>query len=454
MMDTSNDGQIIRAVNVDSSPYGAKDKRNGYASFLGTPDSGSVMSLFSWRPDGQSFPILYRASGSLLYYSAQGTGTWTVCGNGTITPGSHVGYVVLNNTLTISQNGGTTRYSTDSASFTDTPGAPAGEFVEEYQGRVYIAGTDSFMNYSVARDPTNWSSTGTNDSSNLYIPGAGRVNKLFKLQNRIYASKEGRNMYRWDGYSLVDTSSNLGPSSPYSYGSVEINGFWLNEKGIFTSGGDQPELISNPIYRFFVNNTGSQITGSAFANAPATVFYYDYLCAVGSMTDDFTYETVPNAIIKYNFQKNEFLNWTFADFPTAMHSYRDLNNVPQMIFGNATGQVFQLGTQTSDNGKPIESIIELMFDFGNPLAQKEWRILWGLFNPGCGATIEVATSDTFIKENKRWQVVGPAKEGVVYYRFRNGERGRFLYVKITENSRDSGYELYGIGLEASVVPTQ
>jgi hypothetical protein len=172
------------------------------------------------------------------------------------------------------------------------------------------------------------------------------------------------------------------------------------------------------------------------------------------MTDDFTNETVPNGIVKYNFQKNEFLNWSFADFPTSMHSYRDINGIPQMIFGNATGQVFQMGTYTSDNGKPIESVLELMFDYGNPLQQKEWKILLGFFNPGCGAQIEVATSETYIKENKKWSVIGPAKEGVVYHRFRNGERARFLYVKITESSRSPAYQCYGIGLQADLVPLQ
>lgn len=454
LMDLATDGQVLRAVNVDSTPFGAKNKRNGYTSFLGTPDNGTVLDLFSWRPDGGTAPYIYRNSGSLLYASAQGTGAWTICGNGTITPGSHIGRDVLNNTLTISQGGGTTRYTTDGINFTDTPIAPAGPFVEQFQNRIYITGTSDTLFYSTTNDPTNWNIAGTSDSSSFTIPGAGLPNKLFKLADRLHISKEARNIFRWDGFALVDTCTNLGLSSPYSYGSVESNGFWINEKGVFTSNGLQPQLISNPIFRFFNNTTGSQIAGTSFSKAPATVHYYDYLCAVGSMTDDLTNETVSNAIIKYNFQKNEFLNWSFADFPTSLHSYRDMNGIPQLIFGNASGQVFQMGTQTSDNGQPIESVIELMFDFGNPLLEKEWRILWGLFNPGCGAQVSVATSNTFIKENKKWQVIGPAREGVIYHRFQQGERGRFLYVKITDSSRDPAYQLYGVGLDATLVQSQ
>lgn len=455
LMDLSTDGQIIRAVNVDSSPYGAKNKRNGYGTLAAGSVSSRIDDLFSWTPDGGTSPWVYANAGGTLLYSKNGTGAWAVCSNGTLTSGSHVGYSVLNNTLIISQAGGTTRDTSTGTSFNDTALAPAGAYLEQYQNRIYITGTSSDLFYSVTNNGTNWSTTGTSDSSSIRIPGAGLPNKLFKLADRLFIPKQSRNMFRWDGYSLVDTSSNMGPSSPYSYGSVEDNGFWINEKGIFTSNGDQPQLISNPIYRFFNNSNGSQIQGTALGSAPATVFYYDYLCAVGSMTDDFTNETVPNAIIKYNFQKNEWLNWSFNDMPTSMHSYRDELGNPQMIFGNASGQVFQMqGTATSDNGQPIESIFEMMFDYGNPMLQKEWRILWGFFNPGCGATIQVATSDTYIKENKRWRTIGPAKEGVVFYRFNQGERARFLYVKITDSSRDPAYEAYGIGLDASIVPSQ
>lgn len=455
LLDTSRDGIVLRAVNVDSASYGAKNKRSGYITYLGTPDTSSITDLFSWKQDSGTQMFTYRASGSLLYYSFQGTGNWTQCGNGTITPGSHIGRTVLANTLLISQNAGTTRHTTNGTSFTDTSGAPAGEAVTQFQNRVYITGTSTTLFYSTTNDPTNWQTTGTSDSNSFTVPGAGRNNRIFKLNNRLLISKISRSLFKWDSFNLIDMASDMGMSSPYSFGSVEDNGMWINERGLFTSAGDQPQLVSNPIYRYFQNNNGSAIMGTSLENAPGAVHYYDYLCAVGSMTDDFTNETVDNAIIKYNFQKNEFLNWSFADFPTTLHAYKDLNNIPQLIFGNSNGQAFQYqGTATSDAGKPIESVLELLFDFGQPHMEKDWRILWGFFNPGCGAQISVATSNTFIKEAKKWQVIGPAKDGVVYHRFPYGERGRFLYVKITESSRTPAYTLYGFALDADVVPTQ
>ena len=71
-------GELIHAVNLVSEPYGAKSKRMGYSTFLGTPDNAEVKSLFS-NYYGTTL-YLYRASGSALYSSYQGTGAWTLTG--------------------------------------------------------------------------------------------------------------------------------------------------------------------------------------------------------------------------------------------------------------------------------------------------------------------------------------------------------------------------------------
>lgn len=444
------DGQIIRAVNVDSFPYGAKVKRPGYTTYLGTPDSGSVYSLFSWLKNDGATLYTYRASGGTLYYSTQGTGAWTVCGNGTVTSGSQVGYSVLNNTLVISQNGGTTRTSTTGTSFTDAT-APAGGYLEQYQNKIFLGGTSSVVSASVTGDPTNWATTGTSDGYTVTVPGYGVPNRLFKLSNRLQISMNSQAMYYWDGLNLVDRATNLGLSSPFSYGSVEDHGFWINRLGVMTSSGDQPEMISNTIQRFFYNDNGSAIQGTSFNSAPGVVHRYDYLVSAGSMTDDFTNETVNNGIIKYNFQKNEFLNYTFNDFPTAWHSYRDASGNQQLIFGNSSGQCFTYGnTSLNDNGQPIESIIELMFNFNVPHYKKDWKWMTLYFNPGCEAQILFASSDTFIKEEKVWYPVGDAVEGRVFYRFQPPVRSSLLFIKIVESSRNAKFSFYGMAIGAEL----
>jgi len=72
----AQDGQLVHAVNVVSFPYGAKSNRPGYSAYLGTPDNATVNSLFAFPNISNSGTQinLYRASGSSLYYSLQGTG--------------------------------------------------------------------------------------------------------------------------------------------------------------------------------------------------------------------------------------------------------------------------------------------------------------------------------------------------------------------------------------------
>jgi len=46
--------------------------------------------------------------------------------------------------------------------------------------------------------------------------------------------------------------------------------------------------------------------------------------------------------------------WQFANFPTAFMNYTDQNEKAQFMFGDATGQCYQLDqTATSDNGAAI-----------------------------------------------------------------------------------------------------
>jgi hypothetical protein len=446
---SNQDGQVIRAVNVDSVPFGAKSKRPGYTTYNSSLTS-PITDLFSWYQEQGTNFWNYAVSGGTLFYSYMGTQDWQVANNVTLTSGNHVGYAVLNNILTISQNAGTTRYSTDGTTFVDTPLAPAGEQLEQYQNRIYLTGTSADLFYSTSNDPTNWSTSGTSDSSSLVIPGAGNNNKLFKLNNRLMISKDYQNLFRWDGYALTDMASSMGITSPYSYGTVEDNGIFLNRLGIALSNGDHPVLVSNPIQPYFYNNTGSAIAGTSFDSAPGKVYRYDYYLAVGSMTDDLTNECVPNAVIKYNYLKNEFLNYSYYNFPTAFNIYKDVNGVQQLLFADSSGQVYQIGGMT-DNGKPIEAVLEQVFHHGNPNLEKHWKGIWLSFNPGCQAQIMIATSNTYIKEEKNWITLGGAKEGVNFYKIPAGTRSRILYLKIVESSTTQPFIYYGCSIEADVV---
>lgn len=449
-----SDGEFIQLTNVESYPYGAKSKRSGYNTLLGTANGSAVTNLFSWtKQDGSLF--LYAAHGNVLNYSVGGTGAWTTPTNGTISAGNYVGHAVLEDTLFICDGAGSTRYTTSGTSFTDGTLAPVAVDLVQYQRRVYALGTSDTLFYSVTNDGTNWATTGTSDSSSLTIPGAGKLKSGFVASDRLLVSKTSGIQFKWDGFSLTDTGTKLGVTSPWSVAEAEGYYFYLNRLGHQGYGGARPQLLSNAIQPQIYNNSGSAIAGGNFDTAPGGVNKFKYYLAVGTTTDDYSNTTIDDNIIVYDYQTNEYLNNTFAHNPNCFHDYKDGNNVTQFAFGGAGGQVYQLsGTATSDSGNAISSTMEFVVHSEAPDRDKHFKQLKLFFNPGCNAKVQIALSDMFLKgdEQKEWTEAIGCNTGVCDYFFKQGEnRGKFLYVKIYDSSKDAKYTFYGFTYEAEVV---
>ena len=376
-----------------------------------------------------------------------------------MTAASHVGNIVLDNVIILGDGTAATRHSVGTTagaagtSFTNTSGAPLAEHFSEYQGRVWAArgtavmGTNTDMFYSTVGTATDW----TTDSSSIRIPGAGRINSLYKVGGNLVPTKDSGLIFTFDGYNLLDNSNNFGPSSPYSIGSFADAKFFLNRRGVFQHLGGVPQLKSTPVEKQIFNNAGSGIAGTVFDNAPGVVHKYNYLLGVGTVTDDLTSYTIPDCVLRYDIRGDEWSNWKFAHRPYSFHSYRDRVGVDQLVFGDNGGQCYQLsGTATSDAGAAIE--VQLMgVIHGNSLEEKDWRYLRGMFNPGNKAKIQIALSDTFTPRTLKWQDLGDARDGVVEYHFPNGSRGVFLFWKAYEFSDTSRFECLGFEYEAELV---
>lgn len=444
------DGQLIHAVNVESFPYGAKRKRPGYDSYLGNLGT-TVTSMWQFAPSGTQF-WNYAAAGSKIYYSIQGTGDWTVAGNGTISSGAHVGHAIQGTTMILGDGVGSTRHTTNGTSFTNTSLAPVSPAFEEYQGRVYAINASNAF-YSVANDITNWNTSGTSDSSSFEVTGAGTLTTVFKGFDKLWFVKSSGVMKKWDGFSLIDLATTYGPSSPYSIGTAEGYPFFVNQYGHYGFTGGQPKLLSNAIQRQFYNPANTGIAGTAFSTIPGACHRYDYLASVGTVTDDFTDRTISDCIIKYDFQKNEYLNWSFADKPTAFLSAKDSSNDIQLYFGDASGNTYKLNpTSTSDNGDPITSELVFVFHFGSPEFEKKWNYFRGVFNPGCQAKVQYACSNVYTYENLRWFDIDDVTNGVVEDRFEGGSQSRFLFIRLYEYSKDPQWTHYGWSIGATVQP--
>lgn len=448
------DGVLIHAVNVDTFPYGAKTKRQGYNAFLGNPDNSQVQSLFSFHNIGNDSTKfnLYKASGSLLYYSLQGTGSWTVAGNGTITPGGHFGHAVLDNVLIGGDGVTNSRYTTDGTTFVDATLAPKAEHWEQYQNRVYAFGTASSLFYSTTNDATNWNTSGTSDSNSLEIPGAGKGNGLIKVADKLVACKSNGAMQKWDGYSLIDMCTEYGPSSPYSFGNIEGYRFFINQYGHYGFGGAMPQILSNVVQRQFYNQNDTGIAGTLLPTAPGVSHVHDHFVSMGTITDDFTQRVIPNSILKYDYYKSEYLNWSFYNNPTAYCSYKDATGKQQLIFGDVNGQCYQLANVTTDNNQAIPMEMVYFINGKMPHVNKNWRWWRGFFNPGCEARVQIAVSNVFDYQSLIWSELGDASSGFIEYHFDDPKNntGRFLFVRIYESSKNSRTTFYG--QEVSFLP--
>lgn len=445
-------GHLIHAVNVVSEPYGAKSKRPGVTTYGGTA-TGNVTKIFSWYFDGEYLSNLYKMAGSVLYYDFLAGGTWTPAGNGTFSSSGTLNYAVQGSALIVGDGVGSTRHTDNfGTAFTNTSLAPIASDLVQFDNRIYAAGTTDTLFASSANDGTNWNTSGTSDSFSITIPGDRKLSKLVNNNNRLIATKMSGVMHSWDGDTRRDLSTRLGPSSPQSVAQVENTHFWVNPTGIFMYNGGQPQLISNAIQQQLYNNSGSGMQANYFNVARGGAFRNDYLLEIGtSVTDTISSRTILNPVVKYNFQHNEFLNWSYPFYITSFGTYQEVSGTPGLYIGGANGQVYRsVGTELTDAGTAIPVIMEYVVHW-NTLKDKTWREITLQFNPGCQAQIAISAADSFQDREKRYVPLGDVSTGKIEYRFPQGSESTYLFIKVTESSKTARFTWYGFELDAEVV---
>ena len=163
-------------------------------------------------------------------------------------------------------------------------------------------------------------------------------------------------------------------------------------------------------------------------------------------------QSIADCILRYDYQADDWSNYKFAHRPTAWCSYNDENGDKKLIFGDAGGQCYTFGgTALDDAGEPIESIMEgvLFGEFVN--LDKKWNYYQAQANPGCQAKLQFAISDTFTKGKKKWFDAGQILDGVLEGKFPAGSRGKLLFWKVTEASKTSRFNFYGLTVDFDYV---
>jgi len=78
---------------------------------------------------------------------------------------------------------------------------------------------------------------------------------------------------------------------------------------------------------------------------------------------------------------------------------------------------------------------------------KKFSFIRAHFNPGCCARMQVAITDTFNTDSKKWIDLGDLQTGFKKMAFPQGSRGKLLFYKITDSNTVSSFKFYGMTID-------
>lgn len=355
-------GEWKKIVNWDISKIGCATKRDGYTYILNTPDASEILTLIPFEVGSYRKLIMINAAGKLYCADPAVDSTWGSAKLTGLSTSGRWGWTVLHdgsgNPYMILGNGIEVYKTTNGTTFSAVSGAPLAKYWASYQERVYAAGVpadEDVLHWCSIGDLTNWSAVAPNDSSSLNIDkhSGGTIQNIRALNDRIVIYKKTR-MKRWDEEYLRTVMSSDGLDAPYSL--AEINGmaFSLDRNAIRLYDGNAPQELSSKIEDLiFGINFGTTNTPRICGE----VFKKKYYLSVGTITDE-DGNTISNAWIVYDFNKNAFWLYSLAHQATAMTKLMCSDGVQRLYFGGTAGKVWQMFSGDTDDGTEIEAYLE------------------------------------------------------------------------------------------------
>jgi general stress protein 26 len=148
--------------------------------------------------------------------------------------------------------------------------------------------------------------------------------------------------------------SSWGTEAPYSLAEIDGQIFSYDREGIRIYNGSYPVLSS-----FYIQDLIDGMSNSS-ANLERRfgLAYKDrYFLNAGNITDE-DGKTISNAMIVYDYLKNMFTIYSFADVMTAGTKVIDKNGDEIVIFGDSSGQCYKMFTGDVDDDTNIEMKLE------------------------------------------------------------------------------------------------
>lgn len=355
-------GEWKKIVNWDIAKIGCATKRDGYAAILNIPDADEILSLIPFEVGSYRKLIMINNAGKLYCVDPATESTWgSALLTGLSTTARWTATVLHDssgNPYMILGNGVEVYKTADGVTFSAVSGAPLGKYWASYQERVYAAGVpadEDILHWCSIGDLTDWSAVSPSDSGSLNIDkhSGGTIQNIKALNDRVVIWKKTR-MKRWDEEYLRTVMSSDGLDAPYSVAEVNGMAFSLDRNAIRLYDGNAPKEISSKIEDL--------IYGIDFGetNAPricGEVFKKKYYLSVGTITDEDS-NTITNAWIVYDVNKNAFWLYSLADQATSMTKLMCSDGVQRLYFGGTAGQVWQMFSGDTDDGDDIEARLE------------------------------------------------------------------------------------------------
>jgi hypothetical protein len=445
-------GEWRLIVNADLSKKGVIKKRKGYTKILNTPDANEILSLIPIELGSVRQLIMVNAAGKM--YSSDLTGaTWGTAIATGLSTSARWGFTIMSdssgNKYAIMGNGAVTKKTADGVALSDVSGAPLAKYWTTFSQRVFGAGVtaspDTLFWCSIG-DLTNWSGVSPNDSSSTTIDRyyRGNIKGIRESNDRVVIYKE-RMMKRWDGDTLKTVMASSGLDAPYSLASVDGMIFSFDRDGIRLYDGNEPRLISERIRDLI---EGIDVTSANLERICGAVFQKKYYLSVGNITDE-DGNTITNAVIAYDYVKDEFMLYSTAHRITAMTRFiNTTDNTENLYVGDLTGNVYKMFAQ----------------DYLDDTANIEMKLQSHIFYPG-GVDVEIEPKKmtlaaryademkVFLRSeyNDNIENIGEFTEPVSDQKFDklgNDVRGLQLFV---EHSAKGRPEYYGFQLEYDII---
>lgn len=360
-------GEWKKIVNWDIAKIGCATKRDGYTAILNVPDASEILSLIPLEIGTIRKIIMINAAGKLYCVDPVGAGV-TTWGSALVsslnTSARWTGTLFHDdsgNPIFILGNGYQTLRTSDGVTFTNansTDGAPLAPYWTTFQERVYGAGVPAdkdVLHWCSIGDATDWSAVSPSDSGSLNIDKffGGVIQMIKMLNDRVVVWKENL-VKRWDEEYLRTVLASNGLDAPYSISEINGMAFSLDRNAIRLYDGNAPQEISSKIEDLIF---GIDFGATNSPRICGEVFKKKYYLSVGTITDEDS-NTISNAWIVYDFNKNAFWLYSLANQATAMCKLKCSDGVQRMYFGGTAGKVWNMFNGDTDDGTEIEAYLE------------------------------------------------------------------------------------------------